>query len=96
VTTATFGNTGKNILFGPGLFDVNAAVFRNFRITERFQLQFRAEAYGLTNTPSFGNPASTVSSASFTSGVLTSYNGYDIISTATGQRTMEFALKLTF
>jgi len=37
-----------------------------------------------------------VSSATFSNGVVTSLNGYDTISSATGQRTVQFALKLTF
>jgi hypothetical protein len=96
VTTVAFGNSGRNILRGPGLFILNGGLYRTFSLTERFKLQFRVDAYGLTNTPSFGNPSATVSSATFTNGVVTSLNGYDTISSATGQRTVQFALKLTF
>jgi hypothetical protein len=58
-----FGSTGRNILRGPGLFNLDGSVFRTFRITERFGLQFRAEMFGITNTPQFANPGATVSSA---------------------------------
>ncbi len=40
-----FGNTGRNILRGPGYFNLNASVFRSLRIKERFNLQFRTEAF---------------------------------------------------
>jgi hypothetical protein len=66
VTAVAFGNTGRDILRGPGLFNLNASLFRTFDLTERFKLQFRAEALGLTNTPHFGNPSATVSNATFT------------------------------
>jgi len=96
VTTATFGNSGRDILRGPGLFDLDGGLFRTFPIKERFNLQFRAEAFGLTNTPSFGNPATTVSNATFVNGAATNLNGYDIITSSTGDRQFRFALKLSF
>ena len=96
VTGVRFGTSGRNIVRGPGLFILNASLVRDFDITERLKLEFRTEAYGLTNTPSFSNPGATVSNASFTGGQITSYGGYDIISSATGQRQVRFALKLSF
>jgi hypothetical protein len=97
VNTVSFGNSGRDIIRGPGLFNVNASVFRNFRVTERFQLQFRAEAFNLTNTPQFGNPGTTVSSATFNSdGSIKSLNGYTQITSASNERQLRFALKLTF
>jgi len=85
VTTPTFGNTGRDILRGPGLFSLNAGLFRSFVTNERFTLQFRAEALGLTNTPIFGNPSATVGSSSI-----------GIISSAGGDRQVRLALKLRF
>src|SRR5579863_6834040 len=57
VTTPTFGNSGRDILRGPGLFSLNTGLFRSFSIREKYSLQFRAEALGLTNTPIFANPS---------------------------------------
>jgi hypothetical protein len=85
VTTPTFGNTGRNILRGPGLFSLNAGIFRSFKVRERFELQLRAEALGLTNTPIFSNPSATVGSSSI-----------GIISSSTGDRQIRLALKLRF
>jgi len=96
VTGVQFGTSGRNILRGPGLFNLDASVFRDFTVTERIKLQFRAEAFGATNTPQFANPSATVSNAVVSSGTITGYNGYDIISSASGERQVRFALKLSF
>ena len=96
VTTVNFGNSGRDIVRGPGVFNVNASLFRNFRLTERFMLQFRAESFNLTNTPQFGNPGATVSSATFVNGVITSLNGYTQITSASNERQLRFALRLSF
>jgi hypothetical protein len=83
----TFGNSARNILFGPGqkIFDVS--LLKNTAITERIKLQFRAEAFNLPNTPSFGNPASNVSVPS-TVGRITS--------TTVAARSIQLGLKLLF
>ena len=96
VTAVRFGSTGRNILRGPGFFNTDASVFRNFKLTERFALQFRAEMFGVTNTPQFGNPGATVSAASRLNGTITALNGYTEILGAGGERQARFALKLSF
>ena len=40
--------------------NLDASLFKNFRVTERFNLQFRAESFNLTNTPVFGAPGTTL------------------------------------
>ena len=50
------GNSGFNNLRGPGVFNWDFGVFRDFPIRERIHLQFRAEAFNFTNTPHFCNP----------------------------------------
>jgi hypothetical protein len=64
VTTPTFGNSGRDIIRGPGVFNVNASLFRSFSSRERVKAQFRADALGLTNTPQFSNASATVGSSS--------------------------------
>nr|WP_321475463.1 TonB-dependent receptor [uncultured Paludibaculum sp.] len=61
VTGARFGTTGRNTLRGPGLFNTDMSIFRTFAILERINVQFKAEAFNLTNTPKFSNPAANVS-----------------------------------
>jgi hypothetical protein len=57
VTEPRFGTAGFNSLRGPEFFNSDLGLFRTFRITERSNLQFRAEAFNWTNTPKFNNPS---------------------------------------
>ena len=85
VTGVRFGSTGRNILRGPGYFNLDSSVFRTFPIAERFRVQFRAEAFNTTNTPRFGNPAATVTSG-----------GFGNITSAGNERQLRFAMKLAW
>ena len=49
----TIGNTSRNTLFGPHFRHVDLSLFKDFAVTERFNLQFRAESYNVSNTPSY-------------------------------------------
>jgi len=76
VTEPRFGTAAFNLLRGPGLVNLDLGLFRQFRLTERVQLQFRAEAFNATNTPHFANPSNNIDSlrlnpdGSFRSGVF--------------------------
>ena len=61
----TFGNTGRNIISGPGRIGTDVSLHRVFPIGERFRFELRGEAFNLTNTPQFGNPAASVTGANF-------------------------------
>jgi hypothetical protein len=56
-----YGNSGRGILEGPGFKNVDASLFKNFGITERMKLQFRAEFFNVLNTPQFNVPNSGLS-----------------------------------
>ena len=81
----TYGNSGINILRGPGLVNWDAGFFKNFRLQERMRLQFRAEFFNTTNTAHFANP--TVNIQSPTAGRILS---------AGTPRQIQFAMKLIF
>lgn len=86
-----FGNAGRRIGRGPGSTNFDVSLFKNFPIRERISLQFRAEAFNVSNTPTFNLPAAT-------SQALTISNpnfGKLASSSATG-RQLQFALKLYF
>jgi hypothetical protein len=73
---------------GPSYFDLDTSLFKYFPITEKMKLQFRAEAFNVTNTPSFDTPGRSLGSATF--GVVTS------TISPTHTREMQFALQLLF
>ena len=56
-----FGNSGRNILIGPGIVNFDASIFKAFAFNERTRLQFRTEMFNAMNTPRFTirTPAST-------------------------------------
>jgi len=56
-----FGTAGRNIIRGPGFFNIDMSVFRTIGITEGINVQFRAEALNVLNHPNFGNPGADVS-----------------------------------
>jgi hypothetical protein len=93
VTQVRFGNTGRNILRGPGLVNADVSLFRNFRLKERWGIQLRAESYNVSNTPHFSNPAANVSSGGFmtiTSALSRSNN------VEGGERQFRLAMKISF
>ena len=49
----TIGNTQRNSMFGPHFRDVDLSLFKNFLVTERATVQFRVEAFNISNTPNF-------------------------------------------
>lgn len=86
VTTARYGTSGRNSLRGPGVVNMDVSLFRTFKIKERFGLQFRAEAFNVSNTPHFNNPSANQSASDF----------MRITSALDDQRTMRFGLRLQF
>ena len=68
--TAHYGNTKRNEFRGPGFFNMNLSIVRDFKIREFATLQIRGDAMSFTNTPHFNNPgASCNANANPASGV---------------------------
>jgi hypothetical protein len=59
-----FGNTGRNILIGPGLETLDFSLHKNFQITEALGLQFRVESFNMLNHPNFSTPGTSIGSTS--------------------------------
>ena len=85
-TGAVVGNSGRNTLRGPHTTVFDAAVTRDFHMTERANLQFRWEVFNLTNTPEFGQPNGNITSGAV--GSITTLSG--------DPRVMQFALRFSF
>jgi hypothetical protein len=89
--TGTYGNAGRNILQGPGLAETDLSIARKFSLSERLNVQFRAEFFNLFNHTNFNTPNPVVFAAatggpSPTAGVITS--------TSTTSRQVQFGLKV--
>ena len=82
----TYGNSGANILREDRFKNLDLSLFKQFRFNERARLQFRAEAFNLTNSPSFSAPGTNIDTAS--GGVVTS--------TISAPRNVQFGLKLIY
>ena len=81
----TLGNYRRNSLVGPATWSFDVALSRDFRVTENQRLNFRAEAFNLTNSFRPGNPNTTLTSAQFGQ-----------IRTSLDPRILQFALKYVF
>jgi hypothetical protein len=87
LTGTGFGNVVKGSIRGPAYTDWDAAVLRSFPIYRESDLEFRVEYFDLVNHTILGDPATSLSSATF--GQVTSEN-------AAGPRIAQFSLKLKF
>ena len=84
----TYGNLGRNIATGPGIFNVDFSTLKNFNFSERKYLQFRFEAFNVLNHPNFGDPSTGLSAGGF--GTINSTRG------GIAMRQLQFSLKVVF
>ena len=84
-----FGNAGRAILRGPGSRNLDFSLFKEFQITERTKLQFRGEAFNLTNTPTFTLPAALSPGLTFGNAAFGKLAGSQTVG-----RQVQFGLKL--
>ena len=93
------GNSGRNILIGPGTSNLDFSVFKDNnirRISENFNVQFRAEFFNILNRANFAVPANPTNTDIFDSpGAPTGVAGL-LTSTTTTAREIQFALKLVW
>jgi hypothetical protein len=82
---------GRNTMRGPGVVNLDLGLFRTFDLTQHFKLQFRAEAFNVSNTPHFNNPNGNVNSSNF--GKVTSTNANEALGRS---REFRFGLRLSF
>jgi hypothetical protein len=89
----TWGNTPRNFLRGPGIWQTDLALQKQMQLSERFALQFRAEAFNLFNRAQYGLPQNDVSASTFGQILNTVNTG----PTGTGTpRQLQFMLRLNF
>src|SRR5258708_4458634 len=92
-----FGNVGRNYLSGPAYFDLDAALSKSIRFTERYNLDLRLEAFGATNTPQFFfNNTNGTPSGGTAAGTTLGSSSFGHITSATGGRVVQLGLKFNF
>jgi len=96
------GNTHRNSMYGPRAQHWDLSIAKEFPIREQIKLQFRAEGFNVTNTPSFGLPGTGLASA-YGQGSSSGggppgppYGSITATSVGSNPRQMQFALKVTF
>ena len=101
----TLGDSPRNVLLGPNLFTLDFALRKTFRLSDRFNLEFRSEFFNITNRPNFASPNNTrdpTGSGGRGDVVINDPSGVpvgnagQIFSTVTTSRQIQFAVKLMF
>ena len=82
----TFGDTGRNSIYGPGAINWDMAVSRRFEVKERWKMDIRADFFNILNHANWGNPGTSIASSG-TFGQITSFGT---------PRQIQMAVKLFF
>jgi hypothetical protein len=90
----TYGNSGRNVLFGPGFFNMNTSLAKTFKLRwlgEAGSLEVRADAFDLLNHPNFGQPNATI-----VPGVVGETTTTSTITSARTQRNIQLGARIVF
>jgi hypothetical protein len=99
------GDFGRNVLRGFGAWQADLAFQRQFHVTEKLGLRFRAEFFNIFNHPNFGSPNNTLTSPLFGQSTQTlasslgsggANGGFNPLYQIGGPRSIQLALKLQF
>ncbi|MBE0656505.1 MAG: hypothetical protein IH602_02385, partial [Bryobacteraceae bacterium] len=96
------GSTGKLPFYGPGFWQLNPAMFKNFKITERVNMEFRAESNNLAHNTRWSNPNGSSGNmqlnadGSLNTSVTRPLRGFGSITGADSFRQFRFGLRLQF
>ena len=90
--TQQWGNSGRNILQGPGTKNVDFSIFKIIPLHEATNLELRSEFFNLFNTPQFNNPNATVGTSTF--GTISSAGSPNTLQRVS--REIQLATKISF
>ncbi len=95
------GSLGRNVVRVPGLYQLNVSIRRKFNLTERLNLQIKADVFNLLNHPLFGNYDLNVLPGYTNTGVPSSMlnqflGGLNPLYQLGGSRSMQFSIRLSF
>lgn len=82
----TYGDAGRNILYGPGRTNFDLSLFKEFAVSQRVKVQFRAECFNCFNHPQFDLPNAAIGAGN--AGTITAIVGTP--------RQIQLGLKLVF
>jgi hypothetical protein len=100
-----FGNLGRNVFRALGMWQQDLALRREFRVTEKVRVQFRAEAFNIFNHPNFGTYQITLGTPNFGQATAMlnqalagagSAGKLSSLYASGGPRSMQFALRISF
>jgi hypothetical protein len=102
-TAGFYGNAGRNVLTGPGFFNADLSLSRDFPVRDQQKLEFRADFFNLFNRPNFATP-STPTGAQVSAGALVfpdasgvpAGNAGQIFRTVNDSRQIQFSLRYSF
>ncbi|MFN9459524.1 MAG: hypothetical protein ACK6D7_19430, partial [Acidobacteriota bacterium] len=83
-----FGNGATSNIRGPGFRNYDFSLFRRVTLRDRYSVEFRTEAFNLSNTPRFALPERNINSANFGQVLATLDGG--------GERQVQFGLRFSF
>ncbi|GGH08815.1 TonB-dependent receptor domain-containing protein [Silvibacterium dinghuense] len=89
-TYASYGDSGYDMLRGPGFQDWDMSLQKNIEFKERYRVQLRADSFNIFNHPNFSTPVASITNSSV--GEITSSSSVPTYE----QRTVEFAAKFNF
>lgn len=96
------GSMGINRLHGPGFWQLNPGLFKNFKLTEKLNMEFRAEANNIMHNTRWSNPSGSSANmrlnadGSLNTSVSNPLNGFMTITGADSYRQFRFGLRLSF
>ncbi len=88
-----YGTLGRNVFEGPGTVNFDMSFFKDFAVTERQKIQFRAELFNIFNHPQFSNPNAALNNLPFfgqTTSTVSTVEGFHT------NRQVQFALRYSF
>ena len=95
--SGTFGNIGRNAIYGPGFGAVDFSIFKQTPITEKISTQFRFEVFNLTNRTNWANPGTSLAATAGFGIMTNTRNGNGAPGIGVGEpRNIQLALKFIF
>ncbi|HEU4386530.1 MAG TPA: hypothetical protein VFV34_01950, partial [Blastocatellia bacterium] len=95
----TLGDVPRHGITGPGFINLDLALLKRTKISEKFEAQFRAEVFNVGNHPNFRSPSTPPGNTLFSGAVsapTSNPNAGRILSTVNSSRQIQFGLKLVF